>query len=187
MENENNTEMSEAEREERMESLSRLFVQMRSDAVNARKTSGIEDVWMSCEEAYLGIDDLNRSEFSKANWAKPTSMSGPVTTNDIRGSSKRSTVFIPLIRRHVDAASSKLAEIILPIDDKAFMIKPEPIPDGILEDKSPAIAESTGQPIMAPPQQPQQPGPTTAAATASKAGHCCRHGAGKAQRRRRCR
>lgn len=158
MENENNTEMSEAEREERMESLSRLFVQMRSDAVNARKTSGIEDVWMSCEEAYLGIDDLNRSEFSKANWAKPTSMSGPVTTNDIRGSSKRSTVFIPLTRRYVDAASAKLAEIILPIDDKAFMIKPEPIPDGILEDKSPAIAESTGQPIMAPPQQPQQPG-----------------------------
>ena len=145
--------MSESEREERLEALSAAIVQMRSEAVAARKSSGIEEVWMACEEAYLGIDDLNRGEFSRAKWAKPTSMSGPVTTNYVRDSQKRSTVFVPLTRRYVDAAAAKLAEIILPIDDKAFMVKPEPIPDGILGDASPAIAESTGQPVVAPDGQ----------------------------------
>lgn len=143
-------QMSEAEREERLEALSNTIVQMRSEAVSARKSSGIEDIWMACEEAYLGIDDLNRGEFSNAKWAKPTSMQGPVTTNSIRGDSKRSTIFIPLTRRYVDAASAKLAEIILPIDDKAFSIKPEPIPDGLTDSADPAISKSTGQPVMGP-------------------------------------
>jgi hypothetical protein len=46
----------------------------RDAAVQARKESGIEAIWTAAEEAYLGIDELNRSEFSGSRWAKPTSM-----------------------------------------------------------------------------------------------------------------
>lgn len=148
MENENNIEMSSIERDDRLDEISQVIVQMRSDAVQARKESGIEDVWMACEEAYLGIDDLNRGEFSNAKWSKPTSMQGPVTTSYAQNNGKRSTIFIPLTARYVDAAAAKLAEVILPIDDKPFSIKPEPIPDSVLNDMPPAMQD--GQPVMGP-------------------------------------
>jgi hypothetical protein len=53
----------------------------RDAAVSARKSSGIEDIWKECEEAYVGIDAANRDEFKGANWSKPVSMDGPVTTD----------------------------------------------------------------------------------------------------------
>ena len=62
-----------------LDKLSDAIASKRNEAIKARKESGIEDVWMAAEEAYLGIDDSNRGEFSKAKWAKPVSMNGPVT------------------------------------------------------------------------------------------------------------
>jgi hypothetical protein len=49
----------------------------REEAKGERSSPGIESTWRECEEAYLGIDDANRHEFSDARWAKPMSMDGP--------------------------------------------------------------------------------------------------------------
>jgi len=101
----------------------------REEAKASRKQSGIEDTWLEAEEAYLGIDDANRAEFANARWMKPTNMDGPITTMRREISEEvKSSVFVRLTSRYVDAGSAKLSEILLPIDDKAFSLSPTPIP-----------------------------------------------------------
>lgn len=151
---------SEAEKAERLEALGTLIASKRKEAVDARKSSGIEDVWTRCEEAYLGIDDMNRHEFAEAKWSKPTSMSGPLTSYRGKNSDMRSTAFVRLTSRYVDIGTAKLCEIILPIDDKAFSLKPSPVPSPVLQQTQIAqavqgIAPQNMQGL--PPQSPQEP------------------------------
>lgn len=115
---------------ERISAIEQMIATKRQEYVAYRTESGIEEVWRKAEEAYLGIDDANRGEFAKAKWAKPTSVTGPVTTNArVTGDSTKSTAFVRLTSRYVDAGAAKLGEILLPIDDKAFSFGPTPVPD----------------------------------------------------------
>lgn len=138
----------------RLASLGIMLAGKRREAVSARKESGIEDIWRQAEEAYLGIDDANRGEFAGAKWAKPTSLEGPVQTNSNRRTMQegaRSTVFVRLTSRYVDAGAAKLGEILLPIDDKAFTMKATPVPDLVnaKEDQTPVVIN--GQQAMRDP------------------------------------
>lgn len=135
------------DRESRLAELGEMIAGKRDEAKSARKNSGIEDVWMTCEESYLGIDDTNRSEFSTAKWAKPTSMEGPVTSNYSRHNEVRSNAFVRLTSRYVDAGAAKLGEILLPIDDKPFSFDATPLQDDDLNDPRP-VFQSDGQPVM---------------------------------------
>lgn len=143
---------TEADRAEMLDALGGVIVTKRKEAIDARKSSGIEAIWLACEEAYLGIDDANRHEFADAKWAKPTSMQGPVTVESTRTDDSRSTAFVRLTSRYVDAGAAKLAEILLPADDKAFKFGPTPIPEMVesKDDTRPAIG-ANGAPMMRPP------------------------------------
>lgn len=153
--------------QDRLAGISKIVVDKRAEAVQARKSSGIEDTWMQAEEAYLGIDDMNRSEFAGAKWIKPTSKEGPVTTNQGRSETGevRSSVYIPLTSRYVDAGSSKLGEILLPIDDKAFSLDAGEVADLIkAKDDERQVTDNAGQPLMRDPKPEEaaamaQPGP----------------------------
>ena len=148
--------MLNEEQQEALDKLSGIIAAKRKEAIDARKASGIEAIWLACEEAYLGIDDANRHEFAGARWAKPTSMQGNVTSeNTYRTNDGKSTAFIRLTSRYVDAGAAKLAEILLPVDEKAFSFSATPIPDLIndKEDYRPAIGPD-GQPLAAKPEAP---------------------------------
>lgn len=138
--------------------LGRSLADMRAEDVEARKTSGIEDIWMQAEEAYIGIDDANRAQFAGAKWAKPTSMVGGLTLTRGSDADGKSTAFVRLTARYVDHASAKLAEIILPIDDKAFSIKPKAVPDkmplGVIQ-QAMGMPAAAAAPMGAMPQPPQ--------------------------------
>lgn len=151
-------QLSSEERAERLAALGAVIAGKRKEAVEARKASGIESVWLAAEEAYLGIDDMNRHEFADAKWAKPTGMSGPLTSNRVNTDSSRSNAFVRLTSRYVDNAAAKLGEILLPIDDKAFAFEPTPDPDLIKqsEDLNPLIDAATGQPVMRPAGEDDQ-------------------------------
>jgi len=141
----------ESMQQERLEAISLIVLGKRKEAVEARKASGIEDVWTKAEEAYIGIDDLNRGEFADAKWIKPTSPSGPVTTSANKGTQDqvRSTVFIPMTSRYVDAGAAKLGEILIPIDDKPFSFDATPVPELIKgkEDER-QVTSDAGEPLM---------------------------------------
>lgn len=145
----------------RLSDLEAALVVKRTDAVNARKASGIEDVWLRAEEAYLGIDDANRGAFANARWSKPTSMAGPVTTNAAPKAETNSTAFVRITSRYVDAGAAKLNEILLPADDKAFSISSTPLPElaAALKDKTQAVHD--GRPLTRdarPEEAAQLPG-----------------------------
>ena len=115
--------------ESRLTEIGIVIAGKRKEAIEARRESGIEAVWMACEEAYVCIDDSNRHEFGKAKWAKPVSMNGPLTSEKPTADDTKSTAFVRMTSRYVDAGASRVGEIILPIGDKAFSFGPTPVPD----------------------------------------------------------
>lgn len=128
----------------------------RKEAVDARKASGIEELWMECEEAYLGIDELNRAEFASAKWAKPPSMDGPLRARSGPDGVK-STAFVRLTARYVDAGAAKIGEITQPIDDKSFSLTATPDPDLIKgKDDQRGITDG-GVPVMRDADEPPTP------------------------------
>ncbi len=130
----------------------------RKEAIEARKTSGIEKIWLACEEAYLGIDDANRHEFKDANWAKPTSMAGGLVADETRIDETKSTAFVRLTSRYVDVGHAKLSEILLPPGERAFSFAPTPIPDLVDSEKDDRPAVVNGAPIAAPMPPAPVPG-----------------------------
>lgn len=137
---------------------------LRKDAVEGRAQSGIEQIWLEDEEFYEGIDDANRGE----KQLKPTSPDGTVRiVSDKKDVSTRSTVFVEITRPYVDAAAARVADMLLPTDDRNFTIEPTPVPDLIqsLTSMDPAPDESgapvlmqqmdeEGKPVMAPQMGP---------------------------------
>lgn len=113
----------------------------RKAAIDARRDSGIESVWMAAEEAYLCIDDQNRGDFKGAKWAKPVSMNGPLTKEGAKTDDTRSTAFVRLTARYVEAGAARVSEIILPVGEKAFSFGPSPVPELVSQagDKAPLI------------------------------------------------
>ena len=98
----------------------------RKDAISARIASGIETEWEEDEEHYQGIDDANRayaatSANSSKRWA--TNERSRVTAETVR-----SRVFLNITAPYVDAASARVADMLLPTDDRAWTLKPTPIP-----------------------------------------------------------
>jgi hypothetical protein len=138
-----------------LEGLSRTIANMRDEAVKARRESGIEATWLKCEEAYLGIDDLNRSEFANVKWAKATTMDGPLVRTSEKADDTKATAYVRLTTRYVNAGHSKVCEIALPADGKAFTLKATPVPDmtEAIGNETPA-EQITGQPMPGPDGQP---------------------------------
>lgn len=165
-----------AENDETLLAISVAIAKKRDEAKQARTASGIEETWKECEEAYVGIDDANRMEFLDAKWSKPMSMDGPVTTgrSPVSRADHKSTAFVRLTARYVDAGAAKLSEILLPIDDKAFSFSETPVPELIKakEDHSQVLHDGLGNiPLMRPakpgeipPAAPQPGAPTMAPA-----------------------
>jgi hypothetical protein len=140
---------------EQLDGLSRTIAELRDEAVKARRESGIEATWLKCEEAYLGIDDLNRSEFAGAKWAKATTINGPLVAVTKETDDTKATAFVRLTARYVNAGHAKVCEIALPADGKAFTLKATPVPEmsDAVGDETPA-EQITGQPMPGPDGNP---------------------------------
>lgn len=151
-------------RDELLAALGLAVAKKRDEAVSARKDSGIEAVWLACEEAYLCIDEMNRHEYAQAKWAKPIAMNAPVTaTAGEKSGDGRSTAYIRMTARYVDMGAAKISEIILPMDDKPFHFTSTPVPT-LVSRLAPIPAAMPAQmPGMAPPGAPAIPGMPQAA------------------------
>ncbi len=155
--------------QERYQEIGSILGKKKQDAIMEREASGIEDTWVLAEEAYNGIDDLNRHEYNATRWVKPTTLNAPITTSDGKKTqSKRSTAFVRLTSRYVDAGTAKVCEILLPPNDKAFSFEPTPVPDLIKlqNDNSQMNDPASGLPLWRDPF-PDEPGATLAVAYGS--------------------
>lgn len=123
-------ERLEEARQQRIAALTITLVDRRKKAVEWRAQSGIEQEWSDCEDAYEGIDDANRDTETPvgARMAKPrTHTGGSIGTS--RKTGTRSTVVLNITRPYVDAAAARVADMLLPTDDRNFSIQPTPIPE----------------------------------------------------------
>lgn len=91
------------------------------EAVSARETSGIEELWQDSEDAYNGVDEI-------------TGHNNIVKTRDQAvgnkaSTSARSTVILNITKPKTDVGVSRVQEILVPTDEKPWGFKPTPIPD----------------------------------------------------------
>lgn len=119
-------EQSEQQREAalaRLDALGQSLAKTRAEAIAARQASGIEEEWLEDEEFYEGIDDFNRGE-SRAWRQKP-----PGRAERRTDEGTQSTVFPNITGPYVDAAAARIADMLLPTDDRSWALKPTPMPD----------------------------------------------------------
>lgn len=110
-----------------VQALADALVQRRKEAQEYRTLTGIEDDWKEDEEFYDSIDRANPE--GETNVGKPVSPEGGPIGIPEQARPSRSTVFIPITRAYVDAASARVGDMLLPTDDSPWSIKPTPVPD----------------------------------------------------------
>ena len=131
-------EIAEEARLEQVAALERSLTEKRKHAIAHRSSLGIEREWVECEDAYEGVDDANRYEERpvSARLIKPATPDGGSIGSRHRRST-RSTVFLNITRPYTDAASSRVADMLVPNEDRNFSILPTPMPDLVIDPRQP--------------------------------------------------
>lgn len=148
------TEDQKALRLSIVESFANIIKERRKDAIDARRSSGIETIWAEDEAHYEGEDEAT---------GKSGMLKGRTTADGLVAKAKdiatRSTVFLKITRPYVDAAAARVSDMLLPTDDRNFALRPTPDPEltALLKDMSQAGPDGRAMPAMPPEaQQPPQ-------------------------------
>lgn len=117
-------EIGQEERNAKLDNIGAVLALKRKEAVDFRRNSGIEEIWDEDQDAYDGIDDENR----QSQYEKPSSSSGSLRGNR-QTNDRKSTVFVNITAPYVDMASARVADMLLPNDDRPFALDATPIPE----------------------------------------------------------
>jgi hypothetical protein len=123
-----------------VEALHAEFSKMRDKWVQHRAQSGVETRWRKAAELYFGDENNSTGEFEN------TLRNGPPARKVADGN--RSRVVINIVRPKVDQATARMCEILLPVDDRNWGIKPTPMPElaDRTGDQRQTVDPATGQP-----------------------------------------
>jgi len=129
-------------RKERLDGVHMAIVGMRDRWVRHRAQTGVEERWKKASNLYLGLDD---DVLRKAGSFEDTLRNGPQPR---KAKAARSRVVVNIVRPKVDQSIARMCEILLPVDDRNWGIKPTPVPSvsAYLGDQTPTINPQTGQP-----------------------------------------
>lgn len=97
------------------------LIRLRKEAVEGRAASGIEQKWEYAENAYNGSDAKSSSQ----EVYKPSGLNSAFISNTRKGW-KRSTAFLNITRPYVDAAASRVVDMLFPTDDRNWELRPTP-------------------------------------------------------------
>lgn len=141
-----------AKRMAQIEAMASVIKGKRTEAISARRASGIEAIWTEDEEHYEGIDGANRAT---AKVLKGRNMTDGLREERRDQSGTRSTVFLKITRPYVDAAAARVSDMLLPTDDRNFAVKPGKVPEltSLQQDIQQQPAAQPMQPAQQPPQQ----------------------------------
>ena len=135
---------------EKLQSFGSSLGGQRDEWIRSRGSYGVDKRWIEDEDQYNGKDNI-----AKAASQMMTSVEQgyPVTTQMAKP--HRSTVFIGMTRQKTNAAEARLADILLPTDDRNWGIQPTPSPELMSMSKDNKMAmDEQGQPIMGDNGQP---------------------------------
>ena len=124
-----------------VEKLHGMFTKMRDQWVQHRATSDVEKRWRKNTQLYFG----EHTEGSTGEFEN-TLRNGPPARKAQDGN--RSRVVINIVRPKVDQAIARMCEILFPVDDRNWGLKPTPIPDiaDMINNNAPTVDPATGQP-----------------------------------------
>jgi len=106
----------ETARLQQVAALTSLVVRRRKEAIDGRSRSGIETIWREDEDQYLGVDPGAQLAPSKDQYGTASS-DQPV----------RSTIVLNITQPKTDAAEARVIDMMLPVDNKPWGLKPTPI------------------------------------------------------------
>lgn len=123
-----------------VEKLHGIFAKMRDEWVQYRATSDVEKRWRRAAQLYWGEHTESTGEFEN------TLRNGPPARKAVDGN--RSRVVINIVRPKVDQAVARMCEILFPVDDRNWGIKPTPLPEMVdmVGSPAPTVDPATGQP-----------------------------------------
>jgi len=133
-------EQYEQMQKQEVEKLHGYFTKMRDKWVQHRNQCGVETRWRKASELYFGEED------KRAGMFEDTLRNGPPQRKVQDGN--RSRVVINIVRPKVDQAIARMCEILLPVDDRNWGIKPTPIPEiaDMSTDERQTVDPMTGEP-----------------------------------------
>jgi len=94
--------------------LASVIAKRKTEAMNARQSSGIEEIWREDEDQYNGYDEVNRPTRAGEIPALRGDGRGPLDN----GKRSRSKVFLNVTQPKTDAAEARVCEMLLPSDDR---------------------------------------------------------------------
>lgn len=133
--------------QERLQSFGHTLAKQRDEWIRARYAYGVDKRWLEDQDQYDSKDNVNRAA---SQMMTSVEQGYPVTTQHAKPT--RSTVFIGMTRMKTNAAEARLADILLPTDDRNWGIQPTPKPRmmGMAKDNRMAGDKFTGQPLTDP-------------------------------------
>lgn len=136
---------------DRLQRFGASLAKQRDEWVRARAATGVDKRWAEDLDQYHARDSANRAA---AQMMTSVEQGYPVTANGAQAT--RSTVYISLTRQKTNAAESRLADILLPTDDRNWGIQPTPDHrlSAQMQDERPAIDPASGQPMTDRQGQP---------------------------------
>lgn len=100
----------------------------RKKAIDARRNSGIEEVWREDEEFREGVDDANRDTSNAYTLKNAYEKANGFGQQYTGGRRSGSTVFLNITAPYIANAVASLSDMLMPTDDQPFRIEPTPIP-----------------------------------------------------------
>lgn len=134
-------EQHEKLQREVVENLYASFAGMRNEWAQHRAQSGVEQRWRTASALYYGDSETGQMSL------RDTLTNGPrpqqAATED-----PRSRVVVNIVRPKVDQAVARMCEILLPVDDRNWAIRPTPKPEvmGLIGNQEITTDPATGQP-----------------------------------------
>ena len=133
-------EQYENHQRQEVEKLNGMFAKLRDEWVQHRATSSVERRWRRAAQLYWGEKTESTGEFEN------TLRNGPPARKAADGN--RSRVVINIVRPKVDQAVARMCEILFPVDDRNWGIKPTPMPEmqGKAKDQRQTVDPVTKEP-----------------------------------------
>ena len=130
----------DASQRQEVEKIHGMFTKLRDEWVQYRATSDVEKRWRRNTQLYFGERTESTGEFEN------TLRNGPPARKAVDGN--RSRVVINIVRPKVDQAVARMCEILFPVDDRNWALKPTPMPDlaDMVGSDAQTIDPTTGKP-----------------------------------------
>jgi hypothetical protein len=122
-----NDSAAEEEAEAQRKRVEMLLSLRLKDAIDARSSSGIEEIWLEDQDQYDGIDDVT-VPMNVTPAGQITRNKSQITVAQRAGGSK-SRVYLNITKPKTDVGVSRVQEQLVPHDDKPWEVGPTPIPE----------------------------------------------------------